>query len=120
VLESFLLSVAIIQATYVVTRPGDTDAARFANGMKVMQQDAIVVCWQATMGRTPGAIPSQVLSSCSATWSGDTQRICALLETEAYGKTLTEAAQYCTSRALQDFVYPTDDQLKEIARTAPF
>jgi hypothetical protein len=96
------------------------DPDGFTNGMKVMQQDAIVACWQINMGKVPDSDPGAVLSSCKNNWIGRTEDICRLLETEAYGKTEDEAKQYCASGVLGKFVYPSDEQAAELAKAIDF
>jgi hypothetical protein len=96
--------------------PDKTDKERFVDGMKIMQQDAIVACWQIQMGKVPDGDPGAVLSSCKRDWKEKTEEICRLLETEGYRKTPDEAKQYCESGVLKNFVYPSDERAAELER----
>jgi hypothetical protein len=103
---------------YVITRKGQTDKQRFDMGMKVMQQDAIVACWQIIMGKAPDGDPGAVLSSCRSNWMGRTEDICRLLE-KAY-ITASLHPPDCGSGVLKNFVYPSDEQAAEMAKLSVY
>ena len=69
----------------------------FQKGMQVMTQDLIAACWQARMGRTPGADPQAAAADCTRQWTADSAQACTLLETTIYGKSPEQAQAVCSS-----------------------
>jgi hypothetical protein len=49
----------------------------------------------------------------------DKEVLCQLLETEAYGRSEDDAAQYCRSGVLQSFEFSTDAEMEWLRATAP-
>src|SRR5690606_30583019 len=53
-----------------------------AEGLRVMGQDISAACWQAGMGRNPGADPQQTLNACTQKWQAtDKLQTCELFYT---------------------------------------
>jgi hypothetical protein len=65
--------------------------------MKVMQQDLVSACWQASMGANPGQHGDQVLQDCTTYWQGQPMTVCVNMEIQAYDKTEAEAKAICES-----------------------
>ncbi len=76
---------------------GDQQKADQA-GLKVMGQDITAACWQADMGRNPGADAAATLNSCTQKWqvSGQLQT-CELFYTSIRGLTPAQAQTKCTA-----------------------
>jgi hypothetical protein len=87
----------------------DDKSENFNNGMKVMRQDLIAACWQASMGKAPSQDPQKVQQSCTTQWTNDTYDVCQLLETTIYGKSAQQAAQICASGGVLTTLQEPDD-----------
>lgn len=68
-----------------------------AAAMKVMEQDLISACWQASMGNNAQQDADTVLSSCNSYWQGQPMTVCINMEIQAFDKTETEAKAICSS-----------------------
>ena len=67
-------------------------------GLKVMGQDITAACWQADMGRNPGADAAATLNSCTQKWQGSDQlQTCELFYTSIRGLTPAQAQTKCTA-----------------------
>ncbi len=67
-------------------------------GLKVMGQDLSAACWQAGMGRTPGADAQATLNSCMQKWQvSDQRQTCELFYTSIRDLTPEQAQAVCTS-----------------------
>jgi len=76
---------------------GDQQKADQA-GLKVMGQDITAACWQADMGRSPGADAQATLNSCTQKWQVSEQlQTCELFYTSIRELTPTEAQAKCTA-----------------------
>lgn len=65
--------------------------------MKVMEQDLVSACWQASMGAKPDQQGDQVLQDCTSYWQGKPMVVCVNMEIQAYDKTEAEAQAICES-----------------------
>ena len=63
--------------------------------MKVMEQDLISACWQASMGSDPSQQSGMVLNSCTSSWNDQPMVVCINMEIQAYSKTEAEAKAIC-------------------------
>ncbi len=63
--------------------------------MKVMGQDLVSACWQASMGANPGQQGEVVLQSCTSYWAAKPMTVCVNMEIQAYDKTKAEAKAIC-------------------------
>ena len=78
---------------------GDQQKADQA-GLKVMGQDITAACWQADMGRTPGADAAATLTSCTQKWQVTEQlQTCELFYTSIREMTPDEAQTKCATTA---------------------
>lgn len=68
-----------------------------AAAMKVMQQDLISACWQASMGNDAQQSADTVLNSCNSYWQGQPMVVCINMEIQAFDKTEAEAEAICSS-----------------------
>lgn len=76
---------------------GDQQKADEA-GLKVMGQDITAACWQADMGRNPGADATATLNSCTQKWQVSEQlQTCELFYTSIRGLTPAQAQTKCTA-----------------------
>lgn len=76
---------------------GDQQKADQA-GLKVMGQDITAACWQADMGRNPGADAEATLSSCTQKWQvNDQLQTCELFYTSIRELTPAQAQAKCTA-----------------------
>ena len=76
---------------------GDQQKADQA-GLKVMGQDITAACWQADMGRNPGADAAATLNSCTQKWQvSDQLQTCELFYTSIRDLTPAEAQAKCTA-----------------------
>lgn len=76
---------------------GDQQKADQA-GLKVMGQDITAACWQADMGRNPGADAAATLNSCTQKWQvSDQLQTCELFYTSIRELTPAEAQAKCTA-----------------------
>lgn len=76
---------------------GDQQKADAA-GLKVMGQDVSAACWQAGMGRSPGAEPTQTLNACTQKWLVTEQaRTCELFYTSIRDLTPAQAQAKCAA-----------------------
>lgn len=76
---------------------GDQQKADEA-GLKVMGQDITAACWQADMGRNPGADAAATLNSCTQKWQVSEQlQTCELFYTSIRGLTPAQAQTKCTA-----------------------
>ena len=67
-------------------------------GLKVMGQDITAACWQADMGRNPGADAAATLNSCTQKWQiSDQLQTCELFYTSIRGLTPAQAQAKCTT-----------------------
>ena len=67
-------------------------------GLKVMGQDVTAACWQADMGRNPGADAAATLNSCTQKWQvSDQLQTCELFYTSIRGLTPAQAQAKCTT-----------------------
>ncbi|WP_439135887.1 hypothetical protein [Pseudomaricurvus sp.] len=64
--------------------------------MKVMQQDLISACWQASMGKDAQQNPSSVLNSCDNYWQSQPMTVCVNMEIQAFDQSETEAKASCS------------------------
>lgn len=85
---------------------GDQDAADAA-GLKMMGQDLTAACWQAGMGRNPGAEPKMTLDACSSKWQvTQKKQTCELFFRTIRKYTPEQAAAKCNTggmtRSLRD------------------
>lgn len=97
----------------------DKDQKNFAIGMKVMQQDLIAACWQASMSTAPLSGPKTVESTCAANWKPKKLETCELLETQVYNKTPQEAEAFCKALPWAEADMPTDAAAAALERSAP-
>lgn len=67
-----------------------------AAAMKVMQQDLISACWQASMGKDAQQNPGSVLSGCDSYWQGQPMAVCVNMEIQAFDQSETEAKATCS------------------------
>ncbi len=63
--------------------------------MKVMGQDLVSACWQASMGANPGQQGEVVLENCTSYWAAKPMTVCVNMEIQAYDKTKAEATAIC-------------------------
>jgi hypothetical protein len=63
--------------------------------MKVMGQDLVSACWQASMGANPGQQGEVVLQNCTSYWAAKPMTVCVNMEIQAYDKTEAEAKATC-------------------------
>jgi hypothetical protein len=63
--------------------------------MKVMGQDLVSACWQASMGANPGQQGEVVLQNCTSYWAAKPMTVCVNMEIQAYDKTKAEAEVIC-------------------------
>ncbi len=63
--------------------------------MKVMGQDLVSACWQASMGANPGQQGEVVLQNCTSYWAAKPMTVCVNMEIQAYDKTKAEAKVIC-------------------------
>jgi hypothetical protein len=76
---------------------GDQDAADAA-GLKMMGQDLTAACWQAGMGRNPGAEPKMTLQACSSKWQvTQKKQTCELFFRTVRNFTPEQAAAKCNT-----------------------
>ncbi|MEX6503162.1 hypothetical protein [Pseudomonas zhanjiangensis] len=76
---------------------GDQSKADQA-GIKVMGQDISAACWQASMGRDPGADAATTLHSCTQKWQvADQQQTCQLFYTSIRDLTPAQAQAKCAA-----------------------
>lgn len=76
---------------------GDQQKADQA-GLKVMGQDITAACWQADMGRNPGADAAATLNSCTQKWQvSDQLQTCELFYTSIRNMTPAQAQAKCTA-----------------------
>jgi hypothetical protein len=63
-----------------------------------MGQDITAACWQADMGRNPGADAAATLNSCTQKWQvSDQLQTCELFYTSIRGLTPAQAQAKCTA-----------------------
>ncbi|MDB6143077.1 MAG: hypothetical protein JWP80_2121 [Pseudomonas sp.] len=95
----------------------DGDEAKAdAVGLKVMGQDLSAACWQAGMGKTPGADPSSTLSLCTQNWQvTNKETTCELFYTSIRDLTAEAAAKKCGSPEVSGSL----KQLQQPVDTAP-
>ncbi|MBO9551694.1 hypothetical protein [Pseudomonas sp.] len=91
---------------------GDQDAADAA-GLKMMGQDLTAACWQAGMGRNPGAEPKMTLEACSTKWQvTQKKQTCELFFRTVRNYMPEQAAAKCNTgemtRSLRDLRKPVD------------
>jgi hypothetical protein len=76
---------------------GDQDKADAA-GLKVMGQDLSAACWQAGMGKTPGADPQAMVGQCIQRWQvTDKVQTCELFYTSVRSLTPEQAKAKCST-----------------------
>ncbi|MFJ4441735.1 hypothetical protein ACIPZ8_06550 [Pseudomonas sp. NPDC089422] len=97
---------------------GDQDAADAA-GLKMMGQDLTAACWQAGMGRNPGAEPKMTLDACSTKWQvTQKKQTCELFFRTVRKYTPEQAAAKCNTgemtRRLRDLRKPVEVMPREL------
>ncbi|MFZ5934509.1 hypothetical protein BGP84_03295 [Pseudomonas putida] len=97
---------------------GDQDAADAA-GLKMMGQDLTAACWQAGMGRNPGAEPKMTLEACSTKWQvTQKKQTCELFFRTVRNYTPEQAAAKCNTgemtRSLRDLRKPVEVMPREL------
>jgi hypothetical protein len=97
---------------------GDQDAADAA-GLKMMGQDLTAACWQAGMGRNPGAEPKLTLDACSNKWQvTQKKQTCELFFRTVRKYTPEQAAAKCNTgemtRSLRDLKKPVEVVPREL------
>ncbi len=65
--------------------------------LKVMEQDLISACWQASMGSNPNQGGQAVLDTCTTGWNAQPMVVCVNMEIQAYSKTEAQAKAICTT-----------------------
>ena len=63
--------------------------------LKVMKQDLISACWQASMGTNPNQGGQAVLDTCTSGWNSQPMIVCVNMEIQAYSKTEAQAKAIC-------------------------